>query len=133
MILLAALLLAAQPADNAAAAPPPSLPDRYSTLIVFGDDPCPRSSQDEVVVCARLPENDRFRLPKRFRGKKGSEGPASVAWSQKARSLEYVSRDGIPNSCSPVGSFGATGCFQKFLREAREQREADAQERADVP
>ena len=27
-----------------------------ATLIVFGNDPCPRSSTDEIVVCARLPE-----------------------------------------------------------------------------
>jgi len=130
MILFSALMLAAAPAP----ADPPAAPEpqRYSTLVVFGDDPCPRSSEDEVVVCARMPENERYRLPKRFRGRKAAEGPASVAWSRKVESMEYVSRMGIPNSCSVQGSFGATGCFQQFMRQARQEREAEAQER-DIP
>lgn len=131
MILLPALLLAA--AQPAVAPPSAPEPQRYNTLVVFGDDPCPRSSDTEVVVCARMPENERYRLPKRFRGKKASEGPESVAWGRKVESLEYVSRVGRPNSCSVVGSFGATGCFQQFIRQAREEREAEQQEKNDIP
>ena len=36
-------------------------PDRIATLVVYGDDPCPRSAGDEIVVCARRPENERYR------------------------------------------------------------------------
>ena len=34
-----------------------------SEIVVFGTDPCPRSSDSEIVVCRRLPESMRFRLP----------------------------------------------------------------------
>lgn len=105
-------------------------PDRYQILTVYGGDPCPRSSAEEVVVCARMPESERYRIPKKLREKRSASGPASVAWNQKVQALEYVSRIGTPNSCSPVGSGGATGCFQKFMREARDQRAADEAEKA---
>jgi hypothetical protein len=123
--LIALALVAAAPAlaqDDKVSAQPP---ERMVTLVVFGDDPCPRSSNEEIVVCARLPENERYRIPKRFRGKK--------SWVSRARELEYVSRAGTPNSCSPVGSGGQTGCFSQFLRQAREERRQTQAEGREVP
>ena len=104
--------------------------EKMSTLIVFGNDPCPRSSADEIVVCARLPESERYRVPKRFRGKR-ENAPAPDTWTNRVETLETVSRVGTPNSCSPVGSGGQTGCFSQFLRQSRDERrraeaEADA-------
>lgn len=112
------------------AAPEPT-PERTSTLVVFGNDPCPRSTGEEIIVCARLPENERYRLPKQFRGKKGE--PPQQSWASKVRELEYVSRVGTPNSCSPVGTAGQTGCYQQFLRMAREERKQDKAEAGGVP
>ena len=125
-----ALLLAAAPAADT---PSAGKATKFNTLIVFGEDACPQSNQDEIVVCARLPENERYRLPKRLREKRRTEGPASVAWGRKVETLEYVGRMGIPNSCSTNGSGGQTGCFQQFMRQARAEREAAAQEAADIP
>jgi hypothetical protein len=124
-----ALLQAAQPTMPAEAAPEAQV--KTSTLLVFGDDPCPRSSGDEIVVCARLPENERYRIPKRLRGKKVEA--AQESWASRARELEYVGRAGTPNSCSPVGSGGQTGCMQQFLRQAREERRQAQLEAGGVP
>ena len=33
-----------------------------SEVIVYGTDPCPRSTDDEVVVCARKPETEHLVL-----------------------------------------------------------------------
>jgi hypothetical protein len=117
---LAALLLAFSALPAAAQKTSDAPPERMVSLMVFGDDPCPRSTDNEIVVCARLPENERYRIPKRLRGKKSA--PAQESWANTARELEYVSRVGTPNSCSPVGSGGQTGCYQQFLRAAREER-----------
>ncbi|AGH48572.1 MULTISPECIES: hypothetical protein [Sphingomonadales] len=106
-------------------------PEKVSSLVVYGDDPCPRSTSDEIVVCGREPESERYRVPKRFRGKKAE--PAQQSWSNTVRQLEWVSRAGTPNSCSPVGSGGATGCYQMFMRQARAEREQARQEAADIP
>ena len=98
-----------------AAVPQPSiaqLSNRVSEIIVYGNDPCPRSTDDEVVVCARKPEADRYRIPERFR----TSGPRQTreAWANRAKSFETVGATGI-NSCSPVGPSGFTGCMKQLI------------------
>ena len=89
---------------------------RISTLLVFGNDPCPRSTEDEVVVCARQPESERYRIPKQFRGKRYNAA-RDGSWAGTAKVLEYVSTRGLPGSCSFNGTAGQTGCFRRFLEE----------------
>jgi hypothetical protein len=99
--------------------------DSISEVIVYGDDPCPRSTNNEVVVCARKPEGDRFRIPEKLR----SGGPRQErdSWANKARSLETVGATGT-NSCSPVGPGGFTGCLTQVIKQAKkESREAKEQ------
>ena len=97
--------------------------DTIAEIIVYGNDPCPRSTDDEVVVCARRPEAERYRIPERLRvvGSRQSR----QAWAARARSLEYVGRTGI-QSCSPVGPGGHTGCLEQLIDAARAEREEDA-------
>jgi opacity protein-like surface antigen len=91
---------------------------RVNQLIVYGTDPCPASSEDEIIVCARRPENDRFRIPAPLRE---TPGPASNSWANRATELQYVGRQGI-GSCSPTGAGGATGCLVQFINQARAER-----------
>ena len=114
-----ALAAGAGLAGAAAAQQEESVGDRrVSQLIVYGDDPCPPSTEEEIVVCARRPEDDRYRIPEPLRG----EGqPQSRSWAVNARSLEYVGRTGI-QSCSTVGPGGFTGCWAEMMRQAREDR-----------
>ncbi|MHA3793523.1 hypothetical protein [Sphingomonas sp. YL-JM2C] len=115
-LLLAAPALAAPKAEEA---PPP----RMSTLVVFGDDPCPRSSDEEIIVCARQPESERYRIPKALR-KKPKADEVTQSWVERTRTFDMVSKQGLPNSCSPNGSNGQTGCMRQFLEAARAEREA---------
>jgi hypothetical protein len=112
--LAAAFGLIAAPALAASQTKPTEV--KLSTLVVFGNDPCPRSTADEVVVCARQPESDRYRIPKQFRGKRYNAA-RDGSWAGTAKVLEYVSRQGLPGSCNFIGSNGQTGCFRKFLDE----------------
>jgi hypothetical protein len=89
-------------------------------VIVYGNDPCPRSTDDQVVVCARRPEAERYRIPEKLRS--SGTRQQTEAWAKKARVLETVGSTGI-NSCSPVGPGGYTGCLTQVIREAREQRQ----------
>ena len=90
--------------------------DSISEIIVYGSDPCPRSTDDEVVVCARKPESERYRIPERFRT--GGPRQTREAWANRARALETVGATGI-NSCSPVGPAGFTGCLTQVIKQAR--------------
>jgi len=119
-LILLPLFMAATPL--AAAQKAEDSPPRVSTLVVFGNDPCPRSSDEEIIVCARQPESERYRIPKQFRKQKREA--VTQSWVDRARTLDMVSRRGLPNSCSPQGSNGQTGCMRQFLEAARAEREA---------
>lgn len=92
--------------------------DKISEIIVYGNDPCPRSTDDNIVVCARKSEAERYRIPERYR----SSGPRqlSESWAARAQSLETVGATGI-NSCSAVGPGGFTGCLAQIIDKARRE------------
>ncbi|WP_157220028.1 hypothetical protein [Flavisphingomonas formosensis] len=107
-------------------------PQRIASLVVYGNDPCPKANGDEIVVCKREPESERYRVPKRFREKKVA--PAQAAWGSKIDDLEQVSRVGnTPNSCSAVGSGGQSGCVQQQLHQWWLERQARKQDEAAIP
>jgi hypothetical protein len=132
VIPFAALLLAGELATvSALAQQPQTAPaDKLRAVTVFGKDPCPRGAGDEVVICARRPESERYRIPPNLRELPVS--PDNESWSRKAERLEMVGRTGI-QSCSPVGPAGGTGCLLELIKQAREEREAAARERAKAP
>ena len=92
---------------------------RVSEIIVYGTDPCPRSTDDEVVVCARKPESERYRIPERYR--QGGSPQSREAWASKAIAFETVIGNGL-NSCSPIGPAGFTGCQQQLISQAFKER-----------
>ena len=71
------------------------------------------------MVCARRPEEERYRIPEPLRR---SSRPPPAAWTSQVAELEEAQRDTRPDSCSPVGSFGQTGCRQEALRRWRAER-----------
>lgn len=104
-------------------------PQRVINATVFGDDPCPRGKADEIIVCARQPEAERYRIPKSLRDP--PEIPAAAqAWSSRVATIDDVNRIGLPNSCSPVGAGGQTGCTLDMVR--RWKAEQQAKVRADA-
>ena len=94
-------------------------------IIVYGNDPCPRSTDDQVVVCARRPEAERYRIPEKYRP--GGTFQERQSWANKARSLETVGNTGT-FSCSPVGPGGYTGCLTKVINQARRESQETATE-----
>ncbi len=97
--------------------------DRVNQLVIYGDDPCPRSSDQEIVVCARKDEGERYRIPETLRS--GGLGDAkNQAWSERVKSYEYVGKSGT-NSCSPTGAGGFTGCTQALLSQAYAEKGID--------
>jgi hypothetical protein len=106
---------AAQDAPAQGAAEP-----KVNQLIIYGDDKCPESTGDEITVCARLDESERYRIPESLRQ---LEGPQNEAWTNKVKSFETVGAFG-PLSCTPVGAGGELGCTAKMIEAAyAEKRE----------
>ena len=96
--------------------------ERVRRLVVYGRDPCPRAQTgDEIVVCARRPETERYRIPRELRDSATEDDPESTSWAARAEALEYVGRTGI-QSCSTVGPGGVSGCWNEMVRAWRRDR-----------
>lgn len=97
--------------------------DRTVTITVYGDDPCPDArSGGDIVVCARRPETERYRIPKELRGR--NQPLSETSWGSQVAAMEDANRATMPGSCSPVGTYGQTGCRQQLLRDWYDQRRA---------
>ncbi len=100
-------------------------PQRIRSVSINKGQQCPRSTADEVVVCTTI--EDPYRIPKQMRDQP-KETPASVAWGVKADRVMEDNQRVLPGSCSPVGSYGHTGCAQQ----AAEQWAADKRDAANA-
>ena len=96
--------------------------EKINQLIVYGDDECPQSTGDEIVVCARMNEADRYRIPPSLRSDPNS--PQNQAWLNRVQAYEYVGASGTL-SCSPSGAGGFTGCGLKEIDRAYAEKAQD--------
>lgn len=115
-------------AGGYAALPAPALAQaqpNIAEIIVYGNDPCPRSTNNEIYVCNRRPEAERYRIPQNMRQ---SGTPQQMqSWAVRSKSLETTGATGL-NSCSAVGPAGYTGCLEKLIKESRGERKQQADE-----
>ena len=112
-------LIAASPA---AAEPAQSGGDKMNLVIIYGNDECPPSKGDEITVCARKDESERYRIPAPFRD---HPAPGNEAWTNRVIAYESVGATGA-QSCSPVGAGGWTGCEAKFIRNGMAEKKAQS-------
>jgi hypothetical protein len=122
------LTLAAGAAIAAAVPAPAEAQSSQVEVAVFGTDPCPRSTQSEIVVCKHYPESERYRLAP-------SQNPQGTrqqrqSWVRQSQALKTVGATGT-GSCSPVGPGGFTGCLTQEIQQAR--RETREQQSEDQP
>jgi hypothetical protein len=123
--LLAALAVTAPAPAQESLAQSGSPPQRTSVLYTYGDEPCPEAQEGEIVVCAQQPETERYRVPKELREELKDDAPVGGgSWASAVEGYENVARATRPNSCSPVGSYGFTGCAAAALRQWFEARRA---------
>ena len=118
---LIAIAGAAVVASGFAAVPAAAQDRPIARIVVFGDDPCPRSTDDEIVVCARKDESERYRIPEKLRD--NSSRQANQSWAARAQYLETVNQTGI-RKCSPIGPGGFSGCLEEMLKENYDRRDA---------
>ena len=120
------LILAPLALASAAMLPTPAFAqeeggDTVNMVIIYGEDSCPQSTPEEIVVCRRYAEDERYRIPQNLRT---SEDPANESWTQRVESYEMVGDFGTL-SCSPSGAGGELGCTQKMIDAAYKERATD--------
>ena len=77
-------------AGGYASLPMPAVAQAQSNIaeiIVYGTDPCPRSTEDQVVVCARRPEAERYRIPPNMR-------PSGTPQQMESGAVRRIAFDG---------------------------------------
>ena len=121
-LLIAAALAAAVGGFGLAA--PASAQANEKVLVVYGKDPCPTTKAgEEIVVCARKPESERYRIPEDLRTT--NPGP-NDRWSDRGRSIESAGANSS-SSCSAGGSGAWAPCWSRMMNQARDERKAAAE------
>ncbi|MCL6729907.1 hypothetical protein [Sphingomonas hankyongi] len=93
-------------------------------IVVYGTDPCPRATDDTVVICRRLPEAMRYRLPEQYRP--GATFQEKQSWTNKARTAATLGNTGI-GSCTAVGPGGTSGCLVQEIEQNKQTRKQEQQ------
>lgn len=126
-LLFVALLTA--PAMGVAQTATGETPQRIRSVTLTPGQACPKGAADEIVVCSTL--DQPYRIPKSLR----NDGPIAAknqSWVNRAAAMDQTSRvaGGLPDTCSPIGSSGQTGCAlqanQEWAAERRAKRAAAA-------
>ena len=105
-------------------------PERVRSVILYGDEKCPESTEEEIVVCARE-EDSPYRIPSDLR--ESVERPARTSWAVRVEDMMDANRVGLPDSCSPVGSGGQTGCTMEMLKKWQAMQRMKRREEAVIP
>jgi hypothetical protein len=93
-------------------------------VTVYGNDPCPRSTESEIVVCRRDKEENRYRLPKdqQLVGTRQQR----ESWARKSQQLMTAGNTGV-GSCSAVGPGGREGCLVQEINQAKKDTQEQQQ------
>jgi hypothetical protein len=98
-------------------------PKRIKSVTIGATEKCPESSADEIVVCNRV--DNPYRIPKELRDS-GPIPSKNQAWTTRLATDEQTSREaaGLPDTCSPVGTGGQTGCARAAARAFKAEKRA---------
>jgi len=132
LALAAAAPVAAQEVDRQAATGQP--PQRVRSVTLSGDQACPKSTDEEVVVCSRIDPEEQYRIPKEMRDTQEVAANRS-SWVNRTATIDQVGRQagGLPNTCSPNGFGGQTGCALMANRAYAAEKRAAERNDALVP
>lgn len=129
MAMLAAIVAAPFLAPGAAVA---QNAPQNGVLVIYGNDKCPTNDNgEEIVVCRRLDERERFRIPKTLREQAGPP-QATESWAVRSQDALDAGATGT-GSCSTVGAGGQTGCFVRNVGRARAEARERKEEETNLP
>ena len=129
--LLSAMLVLGAGSAHAQDAARSEAPQRYRSVTLNPGEKCPAPVGNEVVVCGTV--EDPYRIPKQFRHT--TIPPQNQSWVNRAAMVDEVSRvaGGLPDTCSPVGTGGQSGCALAAMRAWTAERREMQREAASIP
>ena len=102
---------------------------RVRSVTLVGNESCPESRGDEIVVCSRIRPGDQYRIPPTLRHQGEQNLAQNQSWVNRAEMIDNVGRQagGLPNTCSPNGTGGQSGCTLQALQAWTAERAANGQ------
>jgi hypothetical protein len=129
--ILIAGALAAVPMLMPAAAHAQNAPQN-GVLVIYGKDKCPTNSNgEEIVVCKRVDEAERYRIPSNLREQAGPP-QQTESWAVRSEGTVTANTFGT-GSCTTAGVGGTTGCFVKEATAAKADVKARKKEEQNLP
>jgi len=129
--MLKKIAIAALFAAPLAWAAPAAAQQTSGVLLIYGKDKCPTNKDgEEIVVCRRLDESERFRVPKDLRD--AEVKPQHESWAVRQQDALTTGAVGT-GSCSAVGASGSTGCFVREATAARAETRKRKQAETNLP
>jgi hypothetical protein len=109
---------------------PAEAQSRDRVIDIYGNEKCPASNGQEIVVCRPHPESERYRIPKDLRDAE----PAPQAAGGNVGAMNAVKTTGGTGvqvqSCNAIGAGVNAGCLTNELdawkADQRAQKKADA-------
>jgi hypothetical protein len=107
-------------------------PQRVRSVTLQAGQKCPQSSSTEIVVCNTIA--DPYRIPKALRDS-GPIPAQNQSWVNRAADIDQTSRvaGGLPDTCSPIGTGGQSGCALQQNRAYAAARRAQQVEASQIP
>lgn len=100
---------------------------------IYGTDRCPASNGQQIVVCRKHPETDRFRIPKDLRDQE-REPQAAGGNVGAVSAVNTTGQTGVQiNSCNSIGAGVNVGCTKQGLDAWKAQQRAQKKQEDGVP
>jgi hypothetical protein len=133
-LLMCVMFAASAGGFTALPAAPAAAQTQDRIIDVYGDEKCPASNGQQIVVCRRHSKDEQFRIPKDLR----DQEPAPQARGGNVGAVAAVNSTGGTgtmqvNSCNAIGAGVNAGCDKQ--RNANWKAEKDAEKKAeqDIP
>ena len=107
-------------------------PQRVRSIQLKPGEKCPPSTSTDVVVCGTMSEP--YRIPKELRD--AYPIPAqNQSWVARTQTADDIGRTagGLPDTCSPVGSGGQSGCALQANKQWVAEKTAEKRAAESVP
>jgi hypothetical protein len=100
---------------------------------IYGNDRCPASNGQQIVVCRNHPETERFRIPKDLRDQE-REPQAAGGNIGAVTAVNTTGQTGVQiNSCNTIGAGVNAGCTKQGLDAWKAQQRAQKKQEEGVP
>ena len=133
LLILSLALSGAAGIQIAAPAPVLAQISQDRVIDVYGSEKCPSSGGQQIVVCRRHPETERYRIPKDLRDSE----PEPQAAGGNIGALSAVNTTGGTGvqvqSCNAIGAGVNAGCTKSQLDNWKAQQRAQKKQEEGIP